>query len=76
MFSILATVLFLYVGRRTWLKNRPPEKAIEGLKHVKSSPVGDVYNEGLRLLDQEADPREREKLAASLQRFKDGWRLK
>lgn len=76
MFSIPATVLFLYVGRRIWLRNMPPEKAIDGLQRVKSSPAGDVYNEGLRLLDQEADPREREKLAASLQRFKDGWRLK
>ena len=76
MFSIPATVLFLYAGRRIWLRNRPPERAIEGLRYVKSSPAGDVYNEGLRLLDEESDPGERKKLAASLQRFKDGWRLK
>lgn len=76
LFSIPATALFLYLGRRIWLKSRPPQEAIEGLQSVKSSPAGDVYNEGLRMLDQETDPRERKKLAASLQRFKDGWRLK
>jgi hypothetical protein len=75
LFSILTTVLFLYIGRRIWLRSKLPKKTVEGLQCVKSSPAGDVYNEGLRLLDQETDPRERKKLAASLKRFKDGWRL-
>jgi hypothetical protein len=42
----------------------------------KWSPARAVYEEGLRVLAQETDPSEKRKLQTSLERFKEGWRLK
>lgn len=56
--------------------NRAVDPSVLPAPRARSSPAGDIYNEGLTLLERERDPVERKKLALALQRWKDGWRLK
>ena len=56
--------------------SRAVDPTLQPARRARSSPAGDIYNEGLSALERETNPAERKKLALALQRWKDGWRLK
>jgi hypothetical protein len=56
--------------------SRAVDPALVPARRARSSPAGDIYNEGRSTLEQETNPAERKQLALALQRWKDGWRLK
>lgn len=68
IFFLSCAVLMLVALRLIWPKASVPLP--------RWSPARAVYEEGLRVLEQETDPNEKRKLQTSLHRFNESWRLK